>query len=575
MSSSSHAESAKTIARMPDAAMRPVLGWLPKDAVVRPWQGTGPREALARVARAVYVVGLDGALGYALGAPEGDIPLDFPSKGGFGAAAREDARPPATGFVACAAACLLEHLGDPGFGRDHGVRYAYYGGSMANAIASVEMVEALARHGFLGFFGAAGLPLAAVEAAIDRLSASLKELPYGFNLIHSPNEPYLEAALADLYIRRRIHLIEASAYLDLTLPVVRYRVHGIHRDASGAIVTPNRVVAKVSRVEVASKFLAPPPQAFLEQLIDDGAITAEQAELAGQIPMAQDLTAEADSGGHTDNRPALTLLPTMLALAQRMQQQHGYAQRVRVGLAGGISTPASAAAAFSMGAAYIVTGSINQACIESGSSNDVRLMLAETKQADITMAPAADMFEMGVEVQVLKRGTMFAMRGAKLYELYKNYDTLDALPEVERTKLEKTVFRAPLETVWAQTRGFFLDRDPKQVTRAESDPKHKMALVFRSYLGQASGWANAGLSERKIDYQIWCGPAMGAFNEWVRGTFLADPCNRKVAVAGLNILYGAAVLMRCGMLRSQGVPVPSEAAHVVPLELDQLKEFLH
>ena len=38
------------------------------------------------------------------------------------------------------------------------------------------------------------------------------------------------------------------------------------------------------------------------------------AAMAAEIPMAEDLTAEADSGGHTDNRPALTLLPTMLAL---------------------------------------------------------------------------------------------------------------------------------------------------------------------------------------------------------------------------------------------------------------------
>ena len=73
----------------------------------------------------------------------------------------------------------------------------------------------------------------------------------------------------------------------------------------------------------------------------------------------------------------------------------------------GAVTPGSAAAAFAMGAAYIVTGSVNQACVESGTSDVVRDMLAEAGQADITMAPAADMFEMGVEVQVLKRGTTF------------------------------------------------------------------------------------------------------------------------------------------------------------------------
>ena len=41
-----------------------------------------------------------------------------------------------------------------------------------------------------------------VEAAIDRLEKSIGDLPYGFNLIHSPNEPDLEAAVADLYLRR-------------------------------------------------------------------------------------------------------------------------------------------------------------------------------------------------------------------------------------------------------------------------------------------------------------------------------------------------------------------------------------
>ena len=147
-----------------------------------------------------------------------------------------------------------------------------------------------------------------------------------------------------------------------------------------------------------------------------GEITAEQAELAARIPLAQEITVEADSGGHTDNRPAMALFPTIRSLASRLETKYGYERKLRVGLAGGISTPAAAAAAFAMGAAYVMTGSVNQACIESGTSEEVRQMLAETRQADVTMAPAADMFEMGVTVQVLKRGTMFPMRAAKLYE---------------------------------------------------------------------------------------------------------------------------------------------------------------
>jgi len=266
------------------------------------------------------------------------------------------------------------------------------------------------------------------------------------------------------------------------------------------------------------------------------------------------------------------LLPTMIALRDRLQSQYGYEQVPRVGSAGGISTPWSAAAAFAMGAAYVVTGSVNQACVESGTSDRVRLMLAQAQQADITMAPAADMFEMGVKVQVLKRGTMFAMRATRLYELYRNHEGLEKIPASDRAALEKNVFRAPLETVWEQTRAYFRARDPAQLARAERDPKHKMALVFRWYLGHSSLWANAGEPSRMVDYQVWCGPAMAAFNEWVKGSFLESPENRRVATVALNILYGAAVLARTRALVGQGVAIPPGAPRLTPLEPAEIED---
>jgi PfaD family protein len=468
----------------------------------------------------------------------------------------------------------LKNLGDATFCQDHGIRYAYVAGAMANGIASVELVEAMSRAHLLGIFGAAGLGPATIEAAIDRLTQSLGKQPFGFNLIHSPNESDLEAATVGLYLRRVIRLIEASAYLRLTLPVVRYRVTGIHRDAEGRVVTPNRIIAKVSRVEVATQFFSPPPAEMLNELVRNGEISQEQAQLAATIPMAQDVTAEADSAGHTDNRPLVTLLPTLLSLRSRLQEQFGYAQPLRVGAAGGLSTPSSLAAAFSMGAAYVLTGSVNQACVESGSSDIVRKLLAQVEQADTAMAPAADMFEMGVKVQVLKRGTMFPMRAAKLFELYRSHASLESISEADRAVLEKQFFRASIEATWESTRQFFLKRDPHQVERAERDPKHKMALVFRSYLGLSSRWANSGEPSRVLDYQVWCGPAMGAFNEWVRGSFLEKPENRRVAVVALNLLHGAALQLRTQSVRAQGIPWQGRAANCPPLEPDTLHDLI-
>ena len=468
----------------------------------------------------------------------------------------------------------LRNLGDAAFRRDHRLRYAYVTGGMANGIASVELVQAMARAGMLGFFGSAGLDLDRIEGAIARLQQTLRNEPFGFNLIHSPNEPDRESATVALYLGKGIRLAEAAAYLRLTLPVVRYRVTGIATDAEGNIITPNSILAKVSRVEVATQFFSPPPEEFLSELVRTREITPAQAQMASRIPMAQDVTAEADSAGHTDNRPLVALLPTMLSLRQRQQEKYRFEQVLRVGAAGGLSTPSAVAAALAMGAAYVTTGSINQACIESGSSDPVRRLLAQAEQADTAMAPAADMFEMGVRVQVLKRGTMFPMRAAKLYDLYRAYPGLDALPAADRAVLEKQFFRTTLDAAWDSTRDFFLKRDPREIERAQRDPKHKMALVFRSYLGLSSRWANAGDASRAMDYQVWCGPAMGAFNEWVKGTFLEKPENRRAAEVALNLLMGAAVQLRVLALRTQGVPWPAGVPLWAPLEGAELGKFV-
>jgi trans-AT polyketide synthase, acyltransferase and oxidoreductase domains len=463
----------------------------------------------------------------------------------------------------------VESLGDPNFRAEHGVRFAYMTGAMANGIASVEVVEAAARAGVLGSFGAAGLSLERIAESVDRLRANLNGAPFCVNLIHSPNEPTHEMATAELLLNRGVRLVEASAYLDLTPAIVRYRVAGF--DANGP---RNRVIAKVSRVEVATKFLSPPPERVVRELVAAGHVSEQQAALAARFPMADDITVEADSGGHTDNRPAITLLPTILALRDRLQAQFGFAAPPRVGLAGGIATPASAAGAFAMGAAYVVTGSVNQACVESGSSDAVRKMLAEAGQADVIMAPAADMFEMGVKVQVLKRGTMFAMRAQKLYDLYKAHSSWESVPAAERAQVEKTQLRATFDEVWTGTRAFWAKREPAQLARAEADPRHQMALVFRWYLGLSSRWANAGEPGRQLDYQVWCGPAMGAFNEWAKGSHLERPEARTVALVARNLMYGAAVVLRRAALRQQGAELPNECFPLAPLSEDELSARL-
>ena len=218
-----------------------------------------------------------------------------------------------------------------------------------------------------------------------------------------------------------------------------------------------------------------------------------------------------------------------------------------------------------MGAGYVVTGSVNQGCVEAAASEHTKKLLAQAEMADVSMAPAADMFEMGVQLQVLKRGTLFPMRAQKLYELYRNHESIEEIPLEEKEKLEKQIFRKSLEEVWSETESYFRSRDPHQIERAMNHPKRRMALIFRWYLGLSSRWSNHGEAGRETDYQIWCGPAMGAFNAWVKGSFLEEPSNRRVVDIAENLMQGAAYLFRLQQLKTQGIHLPSSLFHFTPV----------
>jgi trans-AT polyketide synthase, acyltransferase and oxidoreductase domains len=461
-----------------------------------------------------------------------------------------------------------EWLGDRDFGEVHGVRFPYIAGEMARGIATTRMVIAMARAEMLGIFGAAGLDPEAIERAVHELSGALGgDGPWGVNLIHSPAEPALEERTAELLLRWGVPIISASAYLDITPPLARCAAAGLRLDPAGRVVRPVRIFAKVSRPEVAEKFMSPAPAGLLAALVARGQLTQDEARLAAQVPVAEDVTVEADSGGHTDNQPLGAVLPAILALRDAVAARHGYRRRIRVGAAGGLGGPQAVAGAFALGAAYVLTGSVNQLAVESGVSDDARALLAQADLADVMMAPAADMFEMGVQVQVLRRGTMFGPRARRLYEVYREYSSVEELPADVRGALEREVLHASLDEVWAQTASFWRQRDPAQLARASTDARHRMALIFRWYLGNSSRWAVEGDTSRRADYQLWAGPAVGAFNRWTAGSFLAEPGERTVTQIALNLLEGAAVITRAHQARTYGVPVPPQAFTFVPRRL--------
>ncbi len=437
-----------------------------------------------------------------------------------------------------------EQLGHPLFRQRYRVRYTYAAGSMYKGISSTDLVIRMAQAGLLSFFGTGGLKLPVIRAAIEKIQTQLpNHQSFGMNLLCHLDQPAIEMEHVNLFIEKKIRVIEASAFMQMTPALVYYRLQGVTRDAVGTIHIPNQIIAKVSRPEVAKAFMSPAPSTIIKSLLSNGLLSEKEAQLSEYIPMAHEICVEADSAGHTDQGVAYVLMPTIKQLARQMMAVHRYQQALLIGTAGGIGTPEAASAAFLLGADFIMTGSINQCTVEAGTSDAVKDLLQQAEIQDMAYAPAGDMFEIGAKIQVLKRGLFFPTRANKLYELYQHYASIDDIDIKTQQLLQEKYFKKTFTEIWQETKSYYEDLNPDLITMAEQNQKHKMALIFKWYFIHTSRLALSGNEAQRVDFQIHCGPAQGAFNAWVKHTPLEAWQHRHVDQIAEKIMTESALYL--------------------------------
>lgn len=441
-------------------------------------------------------------------------------------------------------------LGSSDYRKRYKVKYAYAAGGMYKGVSSPELVIAMGKASLMSYLGAGGIPLQKIEEDIILIQKELTlDSPYGINVVYNMYSSERENKLIDLCLRYGVKNIEAAAYMQVTASLVKFRLKGLRKTASGAIISENNIQAKISIPEIAELFLQPAPEKIVKILFEQGEITEEQMELSKYIPLAGEICIEADSGGHTDQGVLVVLLPVILRLREDCYRKYGYQYKINIGAAGGIGTPAAAAAALMLGADYIVTGSINQCTVEAGTSKSVKNILEKININDTAYAPAGDMFEIGARVQVVKRGTFFPVRANRLFEIYNQHASLLDINDFEKEQLESKCFGKTFEQVYEECRAY---HGEIEINKAERDPKYKMAMVFKWYFGFSSKAALSGDESNTVNYQIHCGPALGAFNQWVKGTPLERWENRKTPEIAIAIL-GATARYLAGFMDKMNV----------------------
>jgi PfaD family protein len=449
-------------------------------------------------------------------------------------------------------------LGSSQFKEAHQLKFAYGVTPFEREVCTVDMVSKLLCDGYLAFAPTDFLTIDEISEKICQLrqGADSKAIGLGYRF-HAYNNDYEQKRMA-LAIEEDISRIYISGYLRASKSMIHYRVKGMKKRPDGAIEVPHSIFARVTDSAIALYFASPPPADILDELLSEGLITSEEADLGSKMPISQDLIVEPELNKGGLKQDLFSLYPSVKAeLRAKMVSRNA---PVRVGVSGEIATPEAVAAAFRMGADFVLTGLVNSLTVEAGGSLKRRNLLFKTTSTDVTYAPSYEFLDSELPVTVTRFGTMFATKAKRMEDILRTTVSFSGLSESDRQFMEKNVFQKSLAEAYESSIEFCKKWWPDQVKSSSSD-KVKAAMLMKHWLFTTTQMAFDGIDNRELDYQVRADGGIVAFNKWRIGSVFDDEDKLSVIQLSKNLMEGALVISRMRSLREMGVDILPEAIY--------------
>jgi trans-AT polyketide synthase/acyltransferase/oxidoreductase domain-containing protein len=223
-------------------------------------------------------------------------------------------------------------------------------------------------------------------------------------------------------------------------------------------------------------------------------------------------------------------------LALRDNQPGTATSHVLIGSAREIGSPHSIAAAFINGAEFVLSDIVQQCTFESGLHTEAKALLQSAGTNDIKIAPCAELFEFGRTTPVLAKGSVFASKAKRLYELWREHETLETLSDEERALLVRDYFPEGIDAAIDEVRAHTPLR--AKTTSVTADPKAEWAQLVKHYLKSASRQ-----DRTRSDWRIACGAAMASLNTWLNSEKFVPWQERHVDQLALQLLQAAQNLL--------------------------------
>lgn len=423
-------------------------------------------------------------------------------------------------------------LGSRSFKEEYETSYAYVVGGIRDGISSVTMMKSLEKGNILGFLGTKGLSLQETQQIIESALREVKQDKLGVHITCDVLQPEYSDEKLQLIIKYNINRLQISGFQKPTEKLYEYRIHNIRQRENAS----DKLLVCVNNRKATEEFMKPIPKYFIQMQMQLGNIDSKEAEFLSKIPLCDDICIENDGLGVNH----FGWISSFKKLNHDMSESYGMKKRVRIGICGNIGNPQMLAVAFFSGADFVMTSTINQCTLEADTSERVKELLQEAKENDFLFAPTDNLFEFGEKKSILKKGTLYAVRAQKVYDIYLKYSSLEEIPD-EQEELLEYYFGISLEQMYQSIVRRVSNREKILIGE---QPKYKLGVVLKEYLQLCFIQVKIGEKDWEINYGIEVGSELADMNRWLEGTDLETWKQRKVTIIAKRMMDEGADLLK-------------------------------
>lgn len=387
--------------------------------------------------------------------------------------------------------------------------------------------RALAQMNLLGSHAVYANSQSAMESQFNEINDQFSDLEYSVEL---KGAGYSLASFASL-LKHKINVIQVRGSCEPSLGVIYFRVKNLRMRYKDELTPAQSIIVHADHAHLVEPYLLPPSPGSLRILYERGYISAEEAKLAQELPIADAIVlpiGDSDVKLSPYGRDVWTRYPGHI--------------RPLIGVRSPLITPTGIAQNLTQGADFVYIEGLTDLFPESGASLYLREQLASAQEGDLSWSWDWSSESKPERVRVITNNLSYHKNMSDLMNLFDLGLDVSALTPNELDLLE-SYLGCDWKKALSYAKHFFEKHHVSNEDHTLSE-RQSFQLLLEWYSAQAAHWAYIGRMDKQNHHLIRAHKGLTSFNNWAGSRLLnsLDQCSIGSAIE--ELMMGALALLR-------------------------------